>query len=397
MAKFLVVGGGPAGCASAHFLTRAGHQVDLIERSDVLGGSSRTFYFGGHPYHIGPRHFLTKQERVWEYLNAHLPMKRYQGHEFLTYVEQDYNVPVDPGTNTGGGFWHFPIHADEVSHMPDHELIEEELAAAPGPDLARNLEEYWLSSVGLTLYNKFVRDYSDKMWAGAENTEITDFGFTPKGVALKRGPIRAAWSESMSGFPRAIDGYDSYWRIATAEATVHYGVNIQWFDFERRKVQIEGGWHGPWDQFVITISPEDVFDGQLGALRWMGRKFDPIVLPAWHLPDRCVFPPHVFFLYYAGAAPPKGRQSFTRIVEYKKFFEWDMPSGTTLIGVERPCKPSKDNKLYPYPMMRDQDLAAAYHALAPECVHWMGRNGKYRYLDFGNILEDCFALMEKLA
>ena len=53
MAKALVIGAGPAGCASTHFLTNLGHDVTLIERAPVLGGSCRTFYWGGHPYTLG--------------------------------------------------------------------------------------------------------------------------------------------------------------------------------------------------------------------------------------------------------------------------------------------------------------------------------------------------------
>jgi UDP-galactopyranose mutase len=380
MTKVLVVGGGPAGCIATHFLTLGGYDVTLVESSNVLGGASRTHYYGGHPYHFGPRHFLTKQERVWSYFNKYCPMKRYKGHEFLTYVERDWDGPRN-------GFYHFPIHRDEVDEMPDAELIRKELAEVPGAAGARNLEEYWLFSVGPTLTEKFVSNYSQKMWPDAKNTDITDFGFTPKGVPIKTGPIKAAWSEVMSGFPLSRNAYDDYWPVATADATVRLNTKIQCYDFRRREVLINGEWEGPWDIFVSTISPEDVFNAcfsdKCGKLRWMGRDFLPVVLY-----QQQVFPEHVYFQYYAGKEP------FTRIVEYKKFFEWDLPSPTTLIGIEIP---SKRGKFYPYPMAPDQALAKRYQDLAPDCVHWMGRNGSYRYLDMGNMIEQGFELMEKLA
>ena len=78
--------------------------------------------------------------------------------------------------------------------------IRKELAQLPGPEGASNLEEYWMMSVGSTLYDKFVNAYSKKMWSIELNTEITDFGFTPKGVALKTGS-KAAWDNAISGFP----------------------------------------------------------------------------------------------------------------------------------------------------------------------------------------------------
>lgn len=369
MAKILVIGGGPAGCASAHFMTMSGHDVTLIEKTGLLGGSCRTYYWGGHPYNYGPRHFLTRIEKVWEYFNKYCPMKRYEGHEFLTYVERDQS------------FYHFPIHRDEVDEMPDADEIRKELAMVPGANGARNLEEYWLTSVGPTLYDKFVKSYSKKMWDIESNTEITDFGFTPKGVALKTGPIKAAWSEAYSGFPKSPNGYDDYWELATADTKVHLNTVIEEYDIPHRRVKIDGQWTN-WDVIISTLSPEDLFNSCYGNLRWMGRDFWKIVLPV-----KEALPEHIYFLYYANNEP------FTRIVEYKKFFEWDKNSETTLLGIE---VPSKRNKLYPFPMERDQALAKRYLDLLPENVYSIGRMGTYRYLDIGNIIEQCFDLKSKI-
>ncbi len=367
MAKVLVLGGGTAGCAASHFLTDLGHQVTLIERSKVLGGSCRTYYWGGHPYTLGPRHFLTKQEKVWNYFDTHCPMTRYEGHEFFTYVERDQ------------AFYHFPIHRDEVDEMPDADKIRAELGACKGPEQANNLEEYWLESVGPTLYDKFIRQYSKKMWQIESNSEITDFGFTPKGVALKTGPVKAAWSEAMSGFPTAANGYDDYFDLAVEGTDVHFGTTAEEFDIPNRRVMIDGEWT-EWDIIVSTLSPEILFDSCYGELRWMGRDFFKLVLPV-----KEALPEHVFFLYYANDEP------FTRIVEYKKFYKYDSP--TTLLGIEIP---SFRNKLYPFPMKKDQDLAQKYLDLLPENVYSIGRMGSYRYLDMGNIIEQCFDLAEKV-
>lgn len=366
MAKALVIGGGFAGCIAAHMLSKK-HDVTLIERMPELGGSCRTYWWGGHPYTLGPRHFLTKREDVWAYMNEHCPMKHYQGHEFLTYIEQDKV------------FYHFPIHRDEVDLMPDADSIKAELIACPGPAGAVNLEDYWQRSVGNTLYGKFVENYSKKMWGIESNTEITDFGFTPKGVALKEGPDKAAWSEAMSGFPKAANGYNDYFPKATADVTVKKGLGIQRLEPFECRAQIDGQW-SQWDIVVNTISPEYLFDSCFGKLRWMGREFLKIVLPV-----ESVFPENVFFLYYANAEP------FTRIVEYKKFYDYDSP--TTLLGIEIP---SNKNKLYPYPMKADQDQHAKYLEIMPERGFSIGRMGSYRYLDVGMIIEQCFDMVEKL-
>jgi UDP-galactopyranose mutase len=358
MAKALIIGGGFAGCIAAQMLSKNGHDVTLVDNAPFLGGSCKTFTWGGHPYTLGPRHFLTKREDVWAYLDQYCPMERFPGHEFLTYVEQDQQ------------FYHFPIHEADVERMPDREQIEAELAQRGDVSAAQNLEEYWLLSVGATLYRKYVESYSKKMWGIESNTEITDFGFTPKGVAFKTGPITAAWSEAMSGFPKARNGYDDYFEIATKDAKVCLGTYIQDFDIEGYMVKIAGEWHA-YDIIVSTVSPEIIFKNALGPLRWAGRDFFKIVLPVEHC-----FPKDVYFLYYANSEP------FTRIVEYKKFYRYESP--TTLIGIEIP---STKNKLYPFPMKKDQDLHREYMKMLPPNVFSTGRNGTYRYIDIGNMIE----------
>jgi UDP-galactopyranose mutase len=365
VAKVLIIGGGFAGCIAAQMLSAKGHKITLVERAAELGGSCRTFWYGGHPYTLGPRHFLTRDEKVFEFLNKSCPMRRYdQGHEFLTYVEPDHR------------FYHFPIHRDEVSEMPDSAKILGELAKVPGPESARNLEEYWMMSVGPTLYDKFVNNYSKKMWSIESNTEITDFGFTPKGVALKTGS-KAAWDNAISGFPLAPNGYDDYFPAATKDCEVLLRTNIDDYDIDKHKVKIGGEWR-QFDIIISTISPEIVMKNAFGPLRWMGRDFLKLVLPV----EWC-FPKEIYFLYYANEEP------FTRIVEYKKFYQYK--SDSTLIGIEIP---SFRNKLYPFPTKKDQEIHQRYMDALPENVYFIGRNGSYRYLDVGLIIEQCFRVFK---
>jgi len=365
--KVLILGGGFAGCGIAHMLPKDKFAITLLEKESYLGGTCKTFTYGGHPYTLGPRHFLTRKEEIFNYLNLHCPMKRYEGHEFLTYIEGDES------------FYHFPIHRDEVDEMPDAEQIRKELAEVPGAAGARNLEEYWLQSVGRTLYGKYVEKYSKKMWGIESNTEITDFGFTPKGVALKTGPAKEAWSEAISGFPKAIDGYDQYFELATQEVDVQLSTVAEGYDVENYRVKIDGQWRS-YDIIITTLSPEVILNNRYGELRWAGRDFFKIVLPV-----KEALPKEIYFLYYANDEP------FTRIVEYKKFYDYDSP--TTLLGVEIP---SNKNKLYPFPMRRDQDLAQKYQDDLPEKVFSIGRNATYRYLDVGMILDQCMELVKKL-
>ena len=96
--------------------------------------------------------------------------------------------------------------------MPESEIINQELSIdsrirSQNIEGAKNFEEYWIASVGETLYNKFVNKYTKKMWLVDQNSEIDTFSWSPKGVALKEGNA-AAWEGSYSGYPYAADGYN---------------------------------------------------------------------------------------------------------------------------------------------------------------------------------------------
>jgi len=363
----LVIGGGITGCCAAHLLSQKEFDVTLVEQASILGGGVKTYHYGGHPFTYGPRHFLTKNETVFNYINGVIPMRRIQEHEFLTYVECD------------GNFYTYPIHADDIPLMPDREQIQKELGKRKPIESPKNLEEYWIQSIGRTLYSKFVESYSKKMWKIESNILIDDFAWSPKGVALNTGP-KQAWTTHISAFPEALNGYDDYFQIATRSARVLLKTTIADYDIEQRRVQIGTDW-AQFDIIISTVSPEVIFKNAFGPLTWLGRDFLQLVLPMEE-----VFPKNVYFLYYAGEEP------FTRIVEYKKFYRNKAP--TSLLGIEIP---SHRNKLYAYPISSEQAKAQKYLDALPKNVYSIGRFGSYQYkLDIAPSFEQCFKVIDSL-
>ncbi len=361
MKTALIIGGGFAGCATAHQLALlGGWAVTLVEAGPSLGAGVRTQWYGGHPYTFGPRHFLTQNTKVYEFLNSYLPLRNCNDHIFLTYVESDQQ------------HYNFPIHRDDVARMPESETIERELEQI---DLgrvrnAKNLEEYWIASVGRTLYDKFINSYSKKMWQIDDNTLIDDFGWSPKGAALKEGP-RAAWDTAISCYPWAKNGYNDYFDLATEEATVHLNMKIEAYDIPNRTVVLNGK-KMTFDVIISTIGPDILFDFCHGELPFVGRDFYPILLPVEH-----AFPEHTYFVYYAGT------EKFTRVVEYKKFTLHEAPM--TLIGLEIP---SKNGRHYPLPFKSEYERADRYFAEMPDNVFSIGRAGSYRYqVDIDDCIE----------
>jgi UDP-galactopyranose mutase len=392
MKRALVLGGGFAGCAAAHqLMLMGGWDVTLVEQAPFLGAGNRTMYYGGHPHTFGPRHFLTPWPHVFEFLNKYVPMRSCGDHQFLTYVERDQR------------FYHYPIHADDIPTMPEAGQIQSELkginlaalaklspteSAKLDPRLAarlnlaadaKNFEEYWVYSIGKTLYDKFVDGYSRKMWMIDDNKRIDDFTWSPKGVTIKEGE-RAAWDTAISAYPIARNGYDDYFRISTEGVKVHLATTVERYDIPKKTVVIKGQ-SVTYDIIVSSISPDSLFEFCHGELPYVGREFHRIVLPV-----EFALPEHVYFVYYAN------QEAFTRIVEYKKFTQHSAP--TTLISLEIP---SRKNKLYPMPFESEKARAKKYFEMMPDGVFCVGRAGKYLYnVDIDDTLDQAMKVAAAL-
>jgi len=392
MKTALVIGGGFAGCAAAHQLQlMGGWDVTLVERAPFLGAGVRTSTYGGHPYTFGPRHFLTPWEKVFQFLNTYVPMRRCADHQFLTYVEADQ------------AFYNYPIHADDIPTMPEAKQIESELSAINlaaarrltaddfakltrkelrglnNAGLAKNFEEFWIHSIGRTLYGKFVDQYSRKMWQIPDNKLIDDFAWSPKGVTVKEGE-RAAWDTAISAYPIAFNGYDDYFGISTEGVKVLLSTAIERYDIPRRTVWIKGE-KRTFDIIVNSISPDILFDKCHGELAYIGRDLITFVLPV-----EFALPEDVYFIYFAGA------EKFTRITEYKKFTLHRAP--TTLLTIEIPTMTSK---YYPVPMESEKAKAKRYFDMMPDNVYSVGRAGTYHYnVDIDDTIRHAMEMAEQI-
>jgi len=335
MKRALVIGGGFGGCTAIHELSKKGWDVTLIEPSEKLGGGVRTTFRSGHPCTLGPRHFLTQHQPTFEYICEKLPMRLCKEHEFVSYVSADHQ------------FYSYPIHYDDISRMPEADIIYDELdnlendyknaefMLTEGSPLleakSTDYEDFWIRSIGGTLYEKFVREYSKKMWQVSSCTEIDDFSWSPKGVAIKRGG-REGWDTAISAYPTNYDGYNAFFDEAS-ELCKHIKTVVQRVDPGTLSVQYGGEWES-FDIIVNTAPLDDIFDNEHGALKYIGRRIEYLILPT-----EFVLPENTYFSYYCGD------EEYTRVVEYKKFTQYSSPH--TLISLEYP--ELNAGKYYPMP------------------------------------------------
>ncbi|MFP4400711.1 MAG: FAD-dependent oxidoreductase [Candidatus Woesearchaeota archaeon] len=192
--KILVVGAGFAGCTAAHLLDRLGHEVTLIEKSDHLGGlsTSRQYEDGRYYEPYGAHIFHTKNKKIWDFVS--------EFSKFNSYKHQK-------GMIIDGTLFHFPLCKDEIGLFPDKDVILKELEFRPKTVDQTNFETAMISLFGRTLYSKFIKNYSEKMWG-------PDFRSLPVSVGLDRIPIKTKkevlFEDKYQGVP--VKGYQNLFR-----------------------------------------------------------------------------------------------------------------------------------------------------------------------------------------
>ena len=371
MKTVLVLGGGFAGCVMAYFLKKKGFEVKLFEASSGLGGGCRTFFYHGHPYTFGPHHLLVPTTKMYllDFFSEFLTMRRIH-HYMMTHVESD------------GEFYSYPPHIDDIVGMPDYEQIQKELDTRNLTKKVDNFHDYWIASIGETLYNKYINNYSKKMWKIKNNKEIDSIGaITGIDSAVQTGSKERFIGKYEIFYPVQLDGYNSLFEKCTKDCEIFLNTKVAKFDLESKSVFLNNGEVFSGDIIINTISLDSVFDYCYGELRYIGRDFQKIILPTEQ-----VLPDPYHFVHYPGDG-----EDFTRIVEYKKMTGYQ--SKHTLIGIETP---SFNNKLYPYQTKVEVERHKKYNALTPKDCYHLGRMATYRYIDMATLVDDCMQLIKEL-
>jgi len=350
--KATVLGGGFAGTTVAHLLAKDGWHVELWEK-DHLGGGCRTFFQGGHPFTYGPRLYYGYSDKVFKWVDSIIKIRRFP-FELLTYVERDAR------------FYSYPIHEDDIPKMPDREEIEAELKARDNSTEPANFDEYWIQRVGKRLYDKFVNNYSKKMWMIEDNKVFDIFKWSAKDKAIETG-TKEAYKGSYIGYPVNLHAYNPY-----------FDAMVEGVEVIHKKYK--AGDETQSDVVVSTI-PIDEFQGyKYGELPYVGRDFSVFILPC-----KQAFPGDVRFCHYAGKEP------HTRITEFKKITYYDSPDSLFVLET-----PSKRNKLYPYLTKANVALTAKYLESLPANVYSIGRLGTYKYTTIENTIAQAGACAAKI-
>ena len=177
---YLVVGAGLTGAVFAHEARRAGKTCLVIDRRDHIAGNVYTRKVNGINVHeYGAHIFHTSDKRVWDYVNQFAEFNNYVNAPGANYHGELYNLPFN--MNTFSKMWGVSTPAEARAK------IDEQVAAEHIGEPA-NLEEQALSLVGRDIFEKLVKEYTEKQW-GRDCKDLPAF-------IIKRLPVRLVFDNN---------------------------------------------------------------------------------------------------------------------------------------------------------------------------------------------------------
>jgi len=192
---YLIVGSGLFGAVFAHEAKKKGKKCLVIDKRNHQGGNvycEQVEDINVHKY--GAHIFHTNDKEIWDYVNQFVEFNRYTNSPVAFYKDEVYNLPFN--MNTFQQLW--GVRTPEEAQNK----IEEQVKASGIKD-PKNLEEQAISLVGIDIYEKLIKGYTEKQW-GRKATELPAF-------IIKRLPVRFTYdnnyfNDKYQGIP--IGGYN---------------------------------------------------------------------------------------------------------------------------------------------------------------------------------------------
>ena len=366
MVDYLIVGSGLYGATFAWFARRAGKKCLVLEKRSHLGGNVYCEEMEGiHVHRYGPHIFHTDEEEVWRFVTGLVPFNRFTNCPLANYKGEIYNLPFN--MNTFYRMWGVVTPAEAAAKLDEQRREILDRLAREGVDAPRNLEEQGLSLVGKDVFEKLIKEYTEKQW-GRPCKELPAF-------IIRRIPVRLTYDNNyfndryqgipIGGYNKLIDRLLEGVECCTGVDFLHSEFR-DWRRFARKLV-----YSGPLDAF---------FDYRYGSLEWRTLHFKTRVLDT---PD---FQGNAVVNYTSREVP------YTRIVEHKHFETFgdavqDNPK--TVISEEYPASWREGMEpFYPVNDDRNNNLCQKYRALAdaePDVI-FGGRLAEYKYYDMAPVI-----------
>ncbi|HGQ8515971.1 TPA: UDP-galactopyranose mutase [Streptococcus pneumoniae] len=355
MYDYLVVGAGLFGAVFAHEAALKGKKVKVIEKRNHIAGNIYTREEEGIQVHqYGAHIFHTSDKEIWDYVNQFAEFNRYTNSPVANYKGEIYNLPFN--MNTFNKLWGVVTPAEAQAK------IEEQRAILNGKT-PENLEEQAISLVGTDIYEKLIKDYTEKQW-GKPTTELPSF-------IIRRLPVRLTYdnnyfNDTYQGIP--IGGYTQIVEKMLDHENIDVETNVDFFVNKEQYLK-------DFPKIVFTGMIDEFFDYKLGELEYRSLRFENETLDMENYQGNAV-------VNYTDAETP-----YTRIIEHKHF-EFGSQAKTIITKEHSKTWEKGDEPYYPVNNDRNNHLYKSYKKLADEQGNVIlgGRLGHYRYYDMHQVI-----------
>ena len=355
MYDYLVVGAGLFGAVFAHEAALKGKKVKVIEKRNHIAGNIYTREEEGIQVHqYGAHIFHTSDKEIWDYVNQFAEFNRYTNSPVANYKGEIYNLPFN--MNTFNKLWGVVTPAEAQAK------IDEQRAVLNGKT-PENLEEQAISLVGTDIYEKLIKDYTEKQW-GKPTTELPAF-------IIRRLPVRLTYDNNYfndiyQGIP--IGGYTQIVEKMLDHENIDVETNVDFFVNKEQYLK-------DFPKIVFTGMIDEFFDYKLGELEYRSLHFENETLDMENYQGNAV-------VNYTDAETP-----YTRIIEHKHF-EFGNQAKTIITKEHSKTWEKGDEPYYPVNNDRNNHLYKSYKKLADEQgnVIFGGRLGHYRYYDMHQVI-----------
>ena len=366
---YLVVGAGLFGSVFAYEAKKRGKTCLVIDKRPHIGGNVYCEEIEGINVHkYGAHIFHTSNKKIWEYVNQFAEFNNYINSPVAVYKDELYNLPFN--MNTFYQMW--GVLTPEEAKAKIEEQKKEALAALNGRE-PQNLEEQALCLVGKDIFEKLIKEYTEKQW-GRKCTELPAF-------IIKRLPVRLVFdnnyfNDKYQGIP--IGGYNQL--IDGLLEGIECKAGVDFFHSAYKD------WKNYADKLVYTGAIDEYFGYSLGKLDWRTVSFKTRIENTPNYQGNAV-------VNYTSHEVP-----YTRVIEHKHFemFGQDVYNCPKTVVSEEYSTEYKDGMepYYPVNDERNNLLAEQYRQLAEKetDVLFGGRLAQYKYYDMAPVIEQVLSL-----
>ncbi len=378
---YIVVGAGLYGAVFAHEAANKGKRVLVIDKRMHIAGNVYTEKIDGINVHkYGAHIFHTNNQKVWEYVNRFAEFNRFTNAPVANYKGELFSLPFN--MYTFNKMWGVvtPEEAEKVIEKQKSQYLDEKRKerglSKEETFEAQNLEEQAISLIGVDIYEKLIKGYTEKQW-GRKCEELPAF-------IIKRLPVRFTFDNNYfnakyQGIP--IGGYTKMVKKMLEGIEIRLGV-----DYLKDKEM----WDSMAEHIVYTGPIDAYFKYCLGYLEYRSVKFEVEKI------DKPNFQGNAAVNYTDRETP------WTRIIEHKWFEFGKDENGKeiprTIISREYSAewKPG-DEPYYPVNDDKNGELYAQYRKMADleKKVVFGGRLGEYKYYDMDTTITAALELAEK--